>query len=88
MRERLNLTGGKGLLAVAEELATRTGRPLGEVMRALVESRPVKRDGDPERDRILQEANSAKDLATMRDISSLLTSTGGTGERSRSQGQA
>src|SRR4029077_13722334 len=90
MRERLNLTGGKGLLAVAEERATRTGRPLGEVMRVLVESRPVKRDGDPERERILQEANSAKDLATMRDIATLLenTSTGGAGERSRSERQA
>ncbi|HMF39210.1 MAG TPA: DUF4129 domain-containing protein, partial [Polyangia bacterium] len=72
MRERLNLTGGKSLLAVAEELATRTGRPLGEVMRVLVESRPVKREGDPERERLLQEANSARDLATMRDIASLL----------------
>jgi len=90
MRERLNLTGGKSLLAVAEELATRTGRPLGEVMRVLVESRPVKRDGDPERERILQEANSSKDLATMRDIATLLenTSTGGAGERSRSERQA
>ena len=35
MRERLNLAGGKGMLAVAEEVATRTGRPLGEVMRVL-----------------------------------------------------
>ena len=32
-----NLAGGKGLLAVAEEVATRTGRPLGDVMRVLVE---------------------------------------------------
>ena len=40
MRERLNLSGGKGMLAVAEEVATRTGRPLGDVMRVLVESRP------------------------------------------------
>jgi hypothetical protein len=88
MRERLNLAGGKGLIAVAEEIATRTGRPLGEVLRVLVESRPVKRDVDPERERLLQEANAAKDLATMRDIATLLqtTSTGGAGERSRSQG--
>ncbi len=90
MRERLNLTGGKGLLAVAEEVATRTGRPLGEVMRVLVESRPSnKRPDDPERDALAQEANAAKDLATLRDLYTLLsTSSGGAGERIRSQRQA
>ena len=73
MRERLNLTGGKGLLAVAEEVATRTGRPLGEVMRVLVESRPPnQRPTDPERDALAQEANAAKDLATLRDLYTLL----------------
>jgi hypothetical protein len=88
LRERLNLSGGKGMLAVAEEVATRTGRPLGDVMRVLVESRPVKRETDPERERIVQEANSANDLASMREIATLLSNTGGAGERSRSQGQA
>jgi len=89
MRERLNLTGGKGLLAVAEEVATRTGRPLGEVMRVLVESRPPnKRPDDPERDALAQEANAAKDLATLRDIATLLSTSGGAGERIRSQRQA
>ena len=73
MRERLNLTGGKGLLAVAEELATRTGRPLGEVMRLLVESRPpASRPTDLERDAALQKANAANDLATLRDLARLL----------------
>ena len=73
MRERLNLTGGKGLLAVAEEVATRTGRPLGDVMRVLVESRaPNQRPTDPERDALVQEANAAKDLATLRDLYTLL----------------
>jgi hypothetical protein len=41
MRERLNLSGGKSILAVAEEVAARTGRPLGDVMRVLVEARPA-----------------------------------------------
>jgi hypothetical protein len=77
LRDRLNLSGGKGMLAVAEEVATRTGRPLGDVMRVLVESRPVKREADPERERIVQEANSAKDLASMREIATLLSTTGG-----------
>ena len=70
MRERLNLAGGKGLLAVAEEVATRTGRPLGEVMRVLVESRPPNQRPHRSRSgtRATQEANSAKDLATLRDL--------------------
>jgi hypothetical protein len=87
MRERLNLSGGKGLIAVAEEVATRAGRPLGDVMRVLVESRPTKRSPDPVRDRAEQEANSAKDLATLRDIATLLQETGGAGDRNRSQRQ-
>jgi hypothetical protein len=88
MRERLNLSGGKGLLAVAEEVATRTGRPLGEVMRLLVESRPPNQPpADLERDAAIQAANAAKDLATLRDLATLLatTTTGGTGERIRAQ---
>jgi hypothetical protein len=88
LRERLNLSGGKGLIAVAEEVATRVGRPLGDVMRVLVESRPTKRSDDPVRDRAEQEVNSAKDLATLRDIATLLQQTGGAGERIRSQRQA
>jgi hypothetical protein len=83
MRERLNLSGGKGMLAVAEEVATRTGRPLGEVMRVLVEARPPNQPPtDLERDAAIQAATSAKDLATLRDVATLLaTTTGGAGER-------
>ena len=74
MRERLNLSGGKGMLAVAEEVATRTGRPLGDVMRVLVESRPPNQaPADLVRDAAIQEANVAKDLATLRDLATLLT---------------
>jgi hypothetical protein len=73
MRERLNLSSGKGMIAVAEEVATRTGRPLGDVMRVLVESRPPNQPpADPERDAAIQAATSAKDLATLRDIATLL----------------
>jgi hypothetical protein len=72
MRERLNLVGGKGMLAVAEEVATRTGRPLGEVMRVLVESRPhAHRDPDPVREKAMQEANCANDLEMLRDLAKL-----------------
>src|SRR6185503_11009951 len=74
MRERLNLSGGKSILAVAEEVAGRTGRPLGDVMRVLVEARPPNQaPADLVRDAALQEANSAKDLATLRDLATLLT---------------
>jgi len=88
MRERLNLSGGKSILAVAEEVAARTGRPLGDVMRVLVEARPPNQaPADLVRDAALQEANSAKDLATLRDLATLLTTTttGGAGERIRAQ---
>jgi hypothetical protein len=83
MRERLNLSGGKGMIAVAEEVASRTGRPLGEVMRLLVESRPPNQPpADLERDAAIQAATSAKDLATLRDVATLLaTTTGGAGDR-------
>ena len=91
MRERLNLSGGKGMLAVAEEVATRTGRPLGEVMRVLVESRPATQppvriwSGTPPSRR----PTAAKDLATLRDLATLLaTTTGGAGERIGAQRKA
>jgi hypothetical protein len=93
MRERLNLSGGKGLLAVAEEVASRTGRPLGEVMRVLVESRPPNQPpSDLQRDAVIQEANAPKDLATLRDLATLLqngtSTTGGPSERIGSQRKA
>ena len=90
MRERLNLARGKGMLAVAEEVATRTGRPLGDVMRVLVESRPSNHPpADLERDAAVQEANAPKDLATLRDLATLLaTTTGGAGERTATERKA
>ena len=81
MRERLRLSSGKGLGAVAEEVAARSGRPLGEVMRVLLEAKPVEApaaDG----------SGAVNDLATIRDLATLLATTGGTGERTGSQTKA
>jgi hypothetical protein len=96
LRERLRLAGGKGLSSVAEGVAARTGRPLGEVMRLLVEARP-----DPEAPAptgpgtgssrsarsAAVAAQQAADLASLREIATLLSQTGGAGERSRIPGQ-
>ncbi len=93
LRERLHLAGGKGLSAVAEAVAARTGRPLGDVMRVLVEARPDVEAPSPPRGapsraaRDAAAAARAADLATLREIATLLSQTGGAGERSRVQGQ-
>jgi hypothetical protein len=96
LRERLHLAGGKSLSSVAEAVATRTGRPLGEVMRVLVEARP---DAEPPaplkggsllsaRERAAARAEAAgPDLERLREIATLLSQTGGAGERTRVQGQ-
>jgi hypothetical protein len=81
MRERLRLSSGKGLGAVAEEVAARSGRPLGEVMRVLLEAKPVEAPAPGN-------IGAANDLATMREIATLLASTGGTGERTGAQTKA
>jgi hypothetical protein len=77
LRERIRLTGDRSLSALAEAVANRTGRPVGEVMRILVESRP---DVSPATD-----PNEA--LATLRELSKLFWQTGGTGDPSRIQGK-
>jgi hypothetical protein len=96
LRERLHLAGGKGLGAVAEAVATRTGRPMGEVMRVLVEARPDAEPPAPTGPGVSSSrsaraaavaAATAADLATLREIATLLSQTGGAGERSRVQGQ-
>jgi hypothetical protein len=40
LAERLRLGGSRKLSLIAEGVAARTGRPVGEVMRLLVEARP------------------------------------------------
>jgi hypothetical protein len=78
LRERLHLAGGKGLGAMAEAVAARSRRPLGDVMRVLVEARP---DAAPA-EALAAEEN---DLATLREIATLLVETGGAGERNRNR---
>jgi hypothetical protein len=41
LRERVALPGGSGLIALADAVAVRTGKPAGEVMRLLMEAREV-----------------------------------------------
>ena len=85
MRERLRLSSGKGLGAVADEVAARSGRPLGEVMRVLLEAKPV---DAPAQTGSGARAAAANDLATIREIATLLATTGGSGERTGSQTKA
>jgi hypothetical protein len=84
MRERLRLSSGKGLGAVAEEVAARSGRPLGEVMRVLLEAKPV--DAPVQGGAVA--AGAPNDLATIREIATLLATTGGSGERTGPQTKA
>jgi hypothetical protein len=83
MRERLRLASGKGLGAVAEEVAARSGRPLGDVMRVLLEAKPVEGPIG-----MGSGAGAANDLATIREIATLLATTGGSGERTGPQTKA
>jgi hypothetical protein len=81
LRERLHLSGGRGLGAVAEAVAARSGRPLGDVMRVLVESRPDAAAEPPD-----ARAAAAHELTTLREIATLLAETGGASDRTRIQG--
>jgi hypothetical protein len=86
LRERMQRSGRPGLIALAEGIATRTGRPVGEVMQVLVEAsgardeappssfRPSSRRGPtpPPRGKDSAEA----DFELMRALASFLTATG------------
>ncbi|HVZ75028.1 MAG TPA: DUF4350 domain-containing protein [Polyangia bacterium] len=95
LRERLHLAGGKSLSAVAEAVASRAGRPIGDVMRVLVDARdpeaPASTGPGVGSSRSVREdaiaAQKLSDLATLREIATLLSQTGGAGERTRVQGQ-
>jgi hypothetical protein len=76
LRERLHLGGRKSLQGVAEAVAARTGRPFAEVLRPLVEAHPGAPGGKPA-------PFAPEDLATLREIATLLAATGGSGERTR-----
>src|SRR5262249_47562272 len=83
MRGRPRPGGSKSLLAVGEAVAARTQRPVADVMRLLVEAHPESPGTGSK-----AAAFSAEDLATLREIATLLTATGGAGERTRGRGQA
>jgi hypothetical protein len=90
LRERLNLGSERSLSAMAEAIAARTGRPLGDVMRVLVQAREATAAPTPAPAPPLPGVAppappppSPDDLAAVRQLASLLAQTGGSGERSR-----
>jgi hypothetical protein len=77
LRERCGLQVDRSLSGLAEAVATRTGRPVGEVMRALLEARDAKA-GEPG-------DKGVHDLDTIVLLCKLLEETGGTGGHKRIQ---
>ena len=77
LRERFGLHGDRSLSGLAEAVATRTGRPVGEVMRMLLEARDAGKGVPAEKD--------ARDLETAAELCKLLEETGGTGGHNRIQ---
>jgi hypothetical protein len=77
LRERCGLRVDRGLSGLAEAVATRTGRSVGEVMRLLLEARDAKAGVPAEK--------GARDLETVAELGKLLEETGGTGGQSRIQ---
>ena len=71
LRERCGLRVDRSLSGLAEAVATRTGRPVGEVMRTLLEARDAGKGVPAEKD--------ARDLETVGELCKLLEATGGTG---------
>ena len=71
LRERFRLRADRSLSGLAEAVATRTGRPVGEIMRLLVEARDASKGEPAEKD--------ARDLETASELCKLLEETGGTG---------
>lgn len=77
LRERCGLRVDRSLSGLAEAVATRTGRPVGEVMRMLLEARDAKAGVSAE--------EGARDLETVALLCKLLEETGGTGGHKRIQ---
>jgi hypothetical protein len=71
LRERLGQAQRRGLSGLAEAVASRTGRPVGEVMRLLVEARDAAKGVPADQDE--------GDLETARTLCKLLDETGGSG---------
>ena len=71
LRERCGLRVDRSLSGLAEAVATRTGRPVGQVMRMLLEARDASKGVPAEK--------GAHDLETVGELCKLLEETGGTG---------
>jgi hypothetical protein len=77
LRERCGLHTGPSLSGLAEAVAARTGRSVGEVMRMLLEARDAKAGVPAEK--------GARDLETVAELCKVLEETGGTGGHRRIQ---
>jgi hypothetical protein len=75
LRERFGLHVDRSLSGLAEAVATRTGRSVGEVMRLLLEARDASKAVPAEK--------GARDLDTAAELCKLLEETGGTGGHKR-----
>jgi len=82
LREAARASGRVGLSHLAEAIARRTGRSLGDVMRVLVEAQDAKKS--PTDVRPASAVATLEDLALMREIGQLLKDIGGTREHRRS----
>ena len=78
LRERFGLHADRSLSGLAEAVATRTGRPVGEVMRMLLEARDAGKGVPVEK--------GARDLETAAELCKLLEETGGTSGHKRIPG--
>jgi len=77
LRERCGLRVDRSLSGLAEAVATRTGRPVGQVMRTLLEARDASKGVPADK--------GARDLETAAELCKLLEETGGTGGHKRVQ---
>jgi len=77
LRERCGLHVDRSLSGLADAVATRTGRPVGKVMRLLLDARDAGRGAPAE--------NDASDVEDMAELCKLLDETGGTGGHKRIQ---
>jgi hypothetical protein len=71
LRERCGLRVDRSLSGLADAVATRTGRPVGQVMRMLLEARDASKGVPADK--------GARDLETVGELCKLLEETGGTG---------
>jgi hypothetical protein len=80
MRELAQPGGRGGLTHLAESIAQRTGRPIGDVMRLLVEARTARENADA---RTPSAQAGKEDLELLRELAQLVKEIGGTREHRR-----